>query len=29
MAMHSDSLLDAARIARTLDAMVDTGELAR
>jgi hypothetical protein len=28
MAMHSDSLLDAARIARTLEAMVDTGELA-
>lgn len=27
MAMHSDSLLDAARIARTLEAMVDTGEL--
>ncbi|HSF36414.1 MAG TPA: hypothetical protein VLA70_09885 [Nocardioides sp.] len=28
MAMHSDSLLDAARIARTLEAMVDTGQLA-
>ena len=28
MAMHSDSLLDAVRIARTLEAMVDTGELA-
>ncbi|NPC45268.1 hypothetical protein [Nocardioides sp. zg-1230] len=28
MAMHSDVLLDAARIARTLEAMVDTGELA-
>lgn len=27
MAMHSDSLLDATRIARTLEAMVDTGEL--
>ena len=27
MAMHSDSLLDAPRIARTLEAMVDTGEL--
>lgn len=27
MAMHSDSLLDATRIARTLEAMVDTGQL--